>query len=157
MGLQERIVIIRANKRPTFPEICPKCLKDADTTIEVRHNVQGRFGISRTKDRFDVPVCSECRRRLHNRAWLIIWPVSLGFVGLGVYLFTSFEGFLGWGGAIGAAILAMIARQYNPFGVSVLGAKEIWNWTFPTAEYATLFAEANETITREEAKAQIRS
>ena len=143
--MSETTALIRKGQPINFPEICPRCLEPADTTLEVRHNVPTRFGFSRTEDRFDVPVCSTCLKRFRARAWIIVWPVSLAMIALAVYLWISLVGAVRWV-AVGAALGGLVARQYNPSGVRVSGGEGMLQWRFPTPRYTELFKKANRVV-----------
>jgi len=121
-----------------FPKLCPRCLKPAGPTVELRSR-----GLGTHITKISVPICKDCWRAIMPKHLFVTLVFGWGLVALGVFLGVKLQ--TGWG--IAAFFLCLIAsraiRDSNPLGVSFTESRTGYLWSFPHATYAELFARLN--------------
>jgi len=147
-------VILPLMEGYAFPNICPGCLRQADTSVEVGYTRMKHYVVVKKYETstIEVPTCGECARRFKSYK-IITNAVLLGGVMIGV-LFGMFGNFGAGFALIIVAIVSGIvyARLYNPLGFffKVNRKKGIAEFSIKNPGYAELFKEAN--MSEKEAK-----
>lgn len=140
-------VILPLMEGYAFPNICPGCLRQADTSVEVGYTRMKHYVVVKKYETstIEVPTCGECARRFKSYK-IITNAVLLGGVMIGV-LFGMFGNFgAGFAFIIVAIVSGIVyARLFNPLGFffKVNKKKGIAEFSIKNPRYAELFKEAN--------------
>lgn len=134
-------VEIPKKKEVVFPKLCPRCLKPAGPTVEVRSVRHLGPGIHVTK--VSVPICKDCWREIMPKHLFLILVFGWGLVASGVFLGVTLQNGLGVALFFLCLFASRIIRDRNPLGVYFRETKAGYVWSFPNPIYAELFAHLN--------------
>jgi len=132
-------VVVPSTKEYRFPNICPRCLRPADTSVGITHTKH--YVVVRRVERIDVPCCTDHKKeyQFFGVVSAVLWIVILLWSIFSLPIEISFFFVI----ALVIALPFLLKEIKKRIGVSFKTVGNRTEFTFWNPEYAELFKAAN--------------